>query len=287
MQRRKVPRVPAVDRAVRLLKLLKGSEMRLTELCRRTGLHKSTVYGILNTLEAHRLVSRNPVTKRYRLSYGLLELGNAVLAWMDLRRIARGAIEELWRQTGETVVLHLLDQQGSLIVDREESPHELKVAAPIGKRLPPFAGAVYKVFLASLPDEEVNRLLQGAHLPRFTPRSITDPKVYLREIRRVRRLGYAIDDEEYLPAVRAASAPIRDPGGNPIASLSVVGVSVRMDTKRLREIGELVRAAAQRVSALLRVQQGDGGHVALTAEQGVNRDGNAKARSPSRQRPGP
>jgi IclR family KDG regulon transcriptional repressor len=287
MQKRKTRRVPAVDRAVRLLKLLKGSEMRLTELCRRTGLHKSTVYGILNTLEAHRLVSRNPVTKRYRLSYGLLELGNAVLAWMDLRRMARGAIEELWRQTGETVVLHLLDPQGSLIVDREESPHELKVAAPIGKRLPPFAGAVYKVFLASLPDEEVSRLLRGAHLPRFTPRSITDPEVYLREIQRVRRLGYAIDDEEYLPAVRAASAPILDPEGNPIASLSVVGVSVRMDTRRLREIGELVRAAARRVSELLRAHQGDGEHRVPTSGRGVRKDGDAKARASARQRQGP
>ncbi|MDR7434064.1 MAG: IclR family transcriptional regulator [Armatimonadota bacterium] len=283
----KVRRVPAVDRAIQLLKLLKGSEMRLTELCRRTGLHKSTVHGILHTLEAHGFVSRNPATKRYRLSYGLLELGNAVLAWMDLRRIARGAMEELWRKTGETVVLHLLDRQGSLIIDREESPHELRVAAPIGKRLPPFAGAVYKVFLAGLPDEELERLLKNTRLPRFTSRSITDPQAYLREVRRARKLGYALDDEEYLPAVRAASAAICDPEGTPVASLSVVGVSVRMDNKRLREIGELVREASQKVSELLRIQEGDGRSEVSSPRRGAGKNGDAKARAPSCERPGP
>jgi len=242
-------RVPAVERAVRILQALAAAELRLTEIARTLDLPKSTTLALAETLAAHGLVAYDPGPRRYRLGAALAALGGAVQAQSNVRRAARPHLERLVRQTGETAILHVPDGTGSVILDREESPHQLRVTAPLGMRLPPFAGAVAKVFLAALPEREAARLV-GRTLPAFTPRSITRPDAYLREVRRVRRQGFARDDQEYLCGVRAVSAPI-SASGRVVASLSVVGVAGRLDGTSLRAAATLVHDAAAAVTAEL------------------------------------
>lgn len=239
--------VPAVDRAVRLLRTLAGAELRLVDIATALDLPKSTTLAILQTLAAHALVTYDPRTRRYALGPAVVAMAGAVQARNTAVRAARPHLERLAEQTGETVILHVPDDGGSVIVDREESPHQLRVTAPLGLRLPPFAGAVAKALLAWQPEGEVRRLLRARPLPAFTPRSITTPAGYLRELRRVRRRGVAWDDEEYLPGVRAVCAPIRV-SGRPVATLAVVGVRARLTKARMREAAALVRRAADEIS---------------------------------------
>ena len=241
--------VPAVDRAARILQTLAGTELRLTDITRILRLPKSTTLAILRTLQLHRLVGYDPPTGRYRLGSGLLRLAGAAQEWSDLRRVGRPVVERLARQTGETVVVHVPDGEASIIVDRVESRHQLRVTAPLGLRLPPLAGGVGKVMLAALPAAEAARRLARRTVPAFTPRSITSRTAYLRVLERVRRQGFATDDEEYLPGVRAVTAPIFDARGQLLATLSVVGVEDRLPDLRLQQIGRWVRAAAAEISS--------------------------------------
>ena len=73
---------------------------------------------------------------------------------------------------------------------------------------PLFAGAVGKVFLACMPEEQAAKIVKSKGLPRFTENSIVDPASYYRELKRVREKGYAIDDEEYIMGVRAVASPL-------------------------------------------------------------------------------
>lgn len=246
--------VPAVERAIGLLTALGRArqEPRLSDLSHRLRLHKSTAYNILRTLEAHRWVSRDPLTRRYRLGTGILALGRGMGDWLDLRAAARGALAALREATGETAALHMPDGAGAIIVDREESAHQLRVTAPVGHRLPPFAGAVAKVLLAALPDGEIQARLRAGSLPAFTPRSITVPDAYRREILRARRRGWAADDEEYMPGVRALSAPIRDGGGQVVAAITVIGSGARLSRADLPRVARRVVVAAAEVSRGLR-----------------------------------
>lgn len=234
---------------MRILHTLAAAEMRLIDIARTLDLPKSTTLAIAQTLAAHDLVAYDPGPRRYRLGPALAALGGAVQAQNNLIRVARPHLERLVRLTGETAILHVPDSTGSVILDREESPQQLRVTAPLGMRLPPFAGAVAKVFLAWRPEREAARLVRRT-LPAFTPRSIIKPVTYLRELRHVRRQGCARDDEEYLPGVRAVSAPIVA-SGRAVATLSVVGVAGRLDSARLRAAATLVRRAAAQVSAAL------------------------------------
>ncbi|HXH97151.1 MAG TPA: IclR family transcriptional regulator C-terminal domain-containing protein, partial [Gaiellaceae bacterium] len=124
--------------------------------------------------------------------------------------------------------------------------HQLKVVAPLGHRLPPFAGSVAKALLAALPEEpEAEAIVRARPLPVFTPHSIVDADAYLDELARARRRGYAVENEEYLVGVRAVSAPVRGQDREAIGTLTVVGVGARM-AGRMKEIAdEVVTAAAE------------------------------------------
>ena len=245
--------VPAVERAVRVLRLLAsdGGPRRLTDLSRALAVSKSTLSELLATLERLGFVERDGESRTFRLGYGVLELGNAVLRRLDLRQLARPYLTQLRDAIGETAVLHMPVDQGALIVDRVESDHQLKVVAPIGHRLPPFAGSVAKVSASELADKELAALLRTRVLRAFTPRSVTSAQRYRKEIVRVRRRGYAVDDEEYLPGVRAVSAPVLDSRGRMVATVTVVGSSVRLSDARMRQAATAVLEAAAGISRRL------------------------------------
>lgn len=256
-RRREAEPVPAVERAVGILLALGDGqgEATLTELARHLHIHKSTAHNILGTLARHQFVSRDPATRRFRLGPALGALSPGPRG-PDLGALARPYLVRLQRLSGETVTLHARDGAGSVILASEESPHDLKVIAPPGHRLPPSAGAVAKVFLAFGPQSPA-RL--PARLPAYTPRTITDRARYLDELRRVRRAGVAYDEMEYLPGVRAASVPVfhgRAASGAAVAALSIVGVAARISAADLRRSADPLREAARALSAALHQEGG-------------------------------
>ncbi len=245
--------VPAVDRAVMLLRLLQdgGGGHGVSDLSRKAGLHKSTVHDILHTLCHHRLVEQDPITKRFRLGAGLLEFSAHVRERLDLRRVARPHLGDLARATGETVFLGTFDGDHVMILDKEESPHDMKITSPVGRRIPYCAGAFGKVFLAAMPTADRDRLFKRRPLRGFTAKSVTNAGAYVADLARVRRDGFALDDEEYLDGVRAAAAPIVDGSGRVVGALSVVGLKARLKTPAFRALGPQAAAAARAISERL------------------------------------
>jgi DNA-binding IclR family transcriptional regulator len=232
------------------------AETSLTALARQLGIHKSTAHGILATLAAYGLVERDPLTRRYRLGRALVMLGRAADR-DDLEPLTRPHLDRLCRLSGETAAFHLRGGDGSVIVASAESPHQLKVIAPPGHALPRFAGAVAKVLHAFAGPAAVR--LPG-RLPAFTPQAITDPDRYRQELDRVRRAGVAYDDMEYLPGVRAISAPVfrgRPPAdAEAIGAISIIGVAARVGPADLRRFARPLLAATRELSETLHPQNG-------------------------------
>jgi IclR family acetate operon transcriptional repressor len=245
--------VPAVERAVLVLRTLGSDDRgrRLSELSRELGLSKSTLSGLLSTLERYGLVERDPDSRVFHLGIGLLDLGGAVLRRLDLRALAHPSLRRLAEASGETAILHVRDGEEAVIADRSEPAGQLMVVAPLGHRLPPFAGSVAKAILATLPEQEAAALVRSRPLPAFTPRSITAPDRYLAELARARADGYALEDDEYLAGVHAVSAAILDAGGRAVGTLSVAAVRARVTGERIRELGPVVAGAARDVSRRL------------------------------------
>jgi IclR family KDG regulon transcriptional repressor len=246
--------VPAVDRAARLLRALSEaadqSGVSAAELGRELDISKSTLSGLLTTLEHHGLVQRDPLTRRVRLGLALVELAASVSTDVDVREAARPHLGRLRRHSGETAILHLASGDDVRIAERAEPDAQLKVVAPLGTRLPRFAGSVAKVLLAGLEPEEAEAIVSGHALPAFTPRSIVDPDAYLDQVAQTRRRGYARENEEYLVGVSAVSAPVINHEGRTIGTISVACVKTRA-RERLNDLTEPVMNAAAQTSRRL------------------------------------
>lgn len=245
---------PSVKRAFEILKLVSASKngVGISEIARGLGIAKSTVHGMTSALEEVGVVLRDPGTKRYTLGFTLFELGKSAYSQIDLKDLARPLAEELMERSQASVFLGVLNWDHVTIIDVVEPRTELKITAPIGTTLPLLAGAAGKAFLSRLDDEEVRRIIKTKGLTRFTENSITSIERYLQEIRVVREKGFATDDEEYIPGVRAVAAPIKE--AVPLLSaVWVVGLKASLDEERMKLVTQYALEASRAID--LRIER--------------------------------
>jgi len=202
---------PSVVKAFEILQALadRNEGLGVSALARNLGISKSTVHGIMTTMEELGVVIRDGRTKRFRVGFAMLELVRRSLSGLTLAQVAKIPMELLVERTRETAFLGVLNRDHVTIIEAVDSPQEFKVTAPRGTRLSLRAGAVGKIFLASMERTKALDILRQKGLKRYTSRSITDMGRYLEELDRVVERGYAKDDGEYLEGVTAVAAAIR------------------------------------------------------------------------------
>jgi IclR family KDG regulon transcriptional repressor len=244
----------SVSKALSLLDAftLEQPELSLGEIARQAGIHKSSAFRLLATLEAQGFVEKNPERRGYRLGWKLGELAGRLLARYDLRELAAPHMERLAETSGEIVHLSILDGAEIVYLEKKGRSQPLTVSTTIGGRSPAHASAMGKVLLAGLAEAEVRSLLRGLSLRRFTPTTITDRRRLSRELSAIRRQGYALDDEETFPGIRCVAAPLRDRDGRVVAALSVTAPTQRMGARRQAEIRQWVTDTAARISERIR-----------------------------------
>jgi DNA-binding IclR family transcriptional regulator len=259
---RATQRVPAQDsgaegvkslrKAMRVLECFSLQEPRLplTDIARKVGLPLSTTHRILATLRDVGIVEQEGDRDLYRLGLKLLELGSMVLANMEVHREALPCIEELARETGETVHLGVFDGSQVVSIEKMDSPHGLASNVTIGKGAPAYCTSVGKALLAFQPENVVDHVCRLG-LTKFTPQTITHSEKLRKELAQVRAQGYAVDNAEHQPDVRCVAAPIRNHSGNVIASLSVSGPATRIPKDRIPGLAARVREVAGKLSARL------------------------------------
>jgi IclR family KDG regulon transcriptional repressor len=247
---------PSVKKAFEILEVLSSSKegLGVSEIARGLNMAKSTVHGMTSALEELGAVMRDPQTKRYKLGLTLFELGRLAYSQIDLKALARPIMEELMEKTQASVFLGISSWDHHVtILDIVESRQDLKITAPIGTTIPLFAGAVGKVFLASMEKEQTEKIIRSKGLTRFTENTIVDPELYYQELRRVRKMGYAIDDEEYILGVRAVASPIVGLG-QLMSAIWVVGFKASLNEKKMKALITMTRKAAEDISRKIQEQ---------------------------------
>lgn len=242
--------VQSVSHAAALLKALHGlgKSATLSDLARRTGLSKPATYALLKTLELDGLIERDP-TARYRLSWGLYELGSAVANSLDITKAARLRIDRLATVTGEAVLLGILDHASVLYLDRGEVHQSFTMVANIGRRSPLHTNATGKVLLAYQPEDYVADFLHGRLTP-TTSLTITDPDQLSAELARVRQRGYALCQQEQEIGLSSIAVPIFGRSGI-VAALTIAGPTSRVSGEKLPGLLSALRASADEVATQL------------------------------------
>lgn len=239
--------VQSVDRALTILEVLaRIGEAGVTEIAGELGVHKSTAFRLVTTLEAHRLVEQTADRGKYRLGVGLLRLAGATTARLDLVQEARPVCRQLAADTGETVNIAVLSESSALYLDQVAGSSALQPHNWVGQHIPLHATSNGKVLLCGLDDAALDEML-GA-LSRYTSLTITRSSQLREELVRVRAQGYAVAVDELEVGLTAAAAPIRNAHGDVIASMSVSGPTFRLPPERVEEILPLLVAAALEVS---------------------------------------
>lgn len=240
--------VQSVGRAMAILDALaEGSELGVTEVGRRLGVHKATASRLLATLAEHGLVERSPENDKYRLGFGLIRLAGAAMAGFDLGRQARPILEDLAERTRETVNLAVLDGDGVLHMDQIAGARSVVSVSWVGRRTPYHCTSNGKVLLAFLDERERERLL-AAPLERRTPNTIVDAEALRAQLVEVRTRGYAFTVEELEEGLNAVAAPVRDAAGEVVAAVSVSGPAFRLRRGDIPRVARLAMDAAEAIS---------------------------------------
>jgi IclR family transcriptional regulator, KDG regulon repressor len=244
--------VNTVRKAIQILDLLADSpNLTLTEIVRALKLPKSSVYSILETLGAEKVVEREDSSSKFHLGVKLVELGNRARLELDICRIAAPFLHGLNVEFDETVHLTVLDKDEVLYVDCIESQRRLRTYSVIGVRAPLYCTSVGKAIMAFLPEEEIGRIAREKGLKRITANTIDSESRLAVELEKVRKLGYAVDDMEHEEHLRCVGAPIKNERGEAFASLSLSGPAERNTRERILSMAPSVVHAAMEISRRL------------------------------------
>lgn len=248
----------AVRHAVDMLRCLASDTplLGVTEIASIVGMHKSSVSRMVATLEDEDLVERDPTSKRIRLGPGLLSLVAPMLASVRVVETALPQLVELAQRCGETISVSVWDGAGAVNLEQVLGGKAVKHYAAPGSRNPAHASASGKLLLAFASADTVERVLRR-DLRRFTPRTLCTRSGLLAEIATIRRQGYAVNEGELSLDVGGLAAPVRNDKGSVVAAITATVPMYRFATMKRRQLVELVRDAADRVSARCGYAGGD------------------------------
>lgn len=243
----------AVKSLVKVVSILEAfstsrRSMSLAEISAATGFPRSTAHRLAASLRDVGLLDQDGHRDRYRLGIKLFELGNTVLANMDLHREARPVVDALSQVSGHLVHLAVFDGQQAIVIHRVSAdsgtPLTLIEAAPV------HCTSVGKAILAFQPAARIDAVIAGG-LKRFTDTTITNGRKLKSELRLIRTRGYAVDEGEHQPGILCIGAPIHDRAGRVVAGLSISGPARRLNKDQVGELAKVVVHHARLVAAKL------------------------------------
>ena len=239
-------------RAIDILDLLEqNAALSVTEISDLLSFPRSTTYKYLAVMRECGFVDYDPGLEKYKLGMKLFELGTTVQNRIVVHKIARPYLEELSNELGETVGLTVLDRNDALYVEKVE-PESTELMVFLSRkviRFPLHAGAASKILLAHLEDEKIETFLKTQKLVKYTGKTIVDPDKLRKEIKGIRKAGYAFSEEEIDLGVRALAAPIFDHEGKIAAGLVVFGPAQRIDDYKKEKILKAIFECSKKISS--------------------------------------
>ncbi len=227
----------------------KAGSVGVRELSARLGFPPATTHRIMATLMNRHYVRQDPVTKKYALSVKFLELGSRVQEQFDLTSVARPHMMKLMTASRESVNLAMRDGDHVVYLDHVRSEHTmLQLFTKVGARVPLYCTGVGKMFLSLWPGALVEDYLSRVRRRKHTDRTLVTEKEIKAALTRIRKVGYARDDEEMEQGVQCVAALIRNHENQPAGAISISGAATRMPEERIEALGEMVRNCAQDIS---------------------------------------
>lgn len=242
--------IQSVERAAVILTVLGAGRPRLgvTEISARLGLAKPTVHGLLRTLVKHDLVAQDPASGKYSLGAGVLQLGNAYLDGSDLRARSLHWAQDLALKADEAVWVATLSGTRVIVLHHVFRPDNTVQILEVGAAIPWHACALGHAIVAYLPAEDAARVL-AAQRTALTGRTKTSRAALGQALARVRRRGYAVEDQEATVGDAGIAAPVLAGNGTVAGAIGLTGPAGRLlDPDAKDDLARAVTEAALAIS---------------------------------------
>lgn len=242
--------VRALARGLAILALfdIEHPEWSLSEVCRRTGMSKTTAYRLLRTLEDKDFLNYDARTEKYHLGKATIPVGYLALSYVGFVRATHRFLEELAAATGETVELTVGTAEGAVVVDEVATRHPFRLNRPTGRILNDLANSSFRLHVAhrSLPEQE--QILSHA---KWAGKPVENRVEILRRMAEEKAKGLAFDLEELDPGVCAASVAVYEHDGTLRAVLTLVAPVERFGPRQRKRKVAALELAAKKMTTFL------------------------------------
>ncbi|MEI7516600.1 MAG: IclR family transcriptional regulator [Betaproteobacteria bacterium] len=223
----------------------KDQYFSLQSLADETAVPKPTLHRMLQQLETAQLLERSGDGRHYGTGVRLRRLAENLLMNDTAHGARHAVLRNLVAEVGESVNLTALSGSEVIYLDRVETPAPLRFYLHPGSRVPVHCSASGKVFLSQMAAAQRQRLLANAPLEAYTPKTLTAPEALEAEIRKVKRQGFALDNEEFLPGLLCVAVAVPSGDGRSNLCVAVQAPLMRLTAdKALALLPALQRAAA-------------------------------------------
>jgi len=214
------------------------------------GLPKATIHRLLTTAEEEGFLQRDLDGRSYGPGRRLRRLAGNTLSSQRLRTERLAVMKALADDVGETVNLAAPGRYGMIYLDRVETHWPLRIQLPIGTQVPFHCTASGKMYLSSLRNDKLDRLLSVLTLEKRTKKTLAAPGALRSELMKVRTAGFATDDEEFMEGMTAVAVGINDSEGRLVTTLSMHAPLQRSSVESLIDRLPKLQVAAAKLSEL-------------------------------------
>lgn len=193
--------------------------LSVTDAARITGLSRAAARRCLLTLVKSGYAAFDG--KFFTLTPRILRLGHAYLSSVSLSARIQPFLERISEQTGESSSAGVLDDTDVVYIARSVTRRIMSIGLAIGSRLPAYCTSLGRALLAQMPEDELQAYLRRMRPVRFTPKTRLEEREIRAALDDVRRLGYALVDEELELGLRSIAVPVFNGRGEAVASINV------------------------------------------------------------------
>lgn len=234
--------VQSVDRVLDIIEVLSTEHdgIGVTAIANRVGLHKSTAHRLLATLAARGYVVKT-AEGNYRIGLKLIEAVSCYINSLELQTEARPYLVQITGALGLTSHLGVLDKEMVVYIEKMDVVSSVRMYSQIGLKMHAYCSSLGKCLLSKYSREELNGIMKDCSFIRFTKNTIGSMEELHKEMTKVRKNGWAIDNEEYEIGHRCIGAPIYDYKGDIIAAVSASGPTNLLRDDRIESVAEYVK----------------------------------------------
>jgi DNA-binding IclR family transcriptional regulator len=228
-----------------------GKELSLSDICDLTGITKSTATRILSKLVDRAYVNQKKKRGKYSLNAYFININLEDKNNKILRERSLPNLVTLGNKIKENIIFAVPRRNEAIVIAATETKNVLTTLIEVGTRMHLYCTSLGKVFLAQFDENELADYLDKMELKSITPNTITDPAHLKASLKMIKEEGVAYDDEERYFGIKGLAVPIRDVEGNVVASLGIIGPSIRLTRDRMSILLSDVKNCAKEISKVI------------------------------------